>query len=244
MELLDLVKKIEESKNIVVLTGAGISHESGIPTFRGKDGLWEKYKPEELATPWAFEKNPKLVWEWYNYRREIIAKAKPNECHYLIAELEKEKDLTLITQNIDGLHELAGSRDIIELHGNIWRVKCTKCSYKEINRDVPLKEIPPKCPKCVGLLRPDVVWFGEPLPTEELNDAMELSAKCDLFIVIGTSLVVQPAGSLPFIALENRAFVVEVNPEETILSQRAHLFFKMKAVEFARRFKEVWKELC
>ncbi len=241
MDFKKLVEKIKDAKKIVVLTGAGISQESGIPTFRGKEGWWEKYKPEELATPWAFEKNPKLVWEWYNYRREIIDRAKPNECHTLLAELEKVKDLTIVTQNIDGLHERAGSKDIIELHGNIWRVKCTNCSYKGYNREVPLKEIPPKCPNCGSIIRPDVVWFGEPLPKEELEEAIELSYRCDLFIVIGTSLVVQPAGSLPFMALENKAFVVEVNPEETILSDRAHLFFKMKAVDFAREFKNFWK---
>lgn len=245
MNFEKLAKKIKECKKIAVLTGAGISKESGIPTFRGEDGLWQKYNPEELATPWAFKKDPKLVWEWYNYRREIIAKAKPNEAHLILAKLEKTKDLTIITQNIDGLHSLAGSKNIIELHGNIWRVRCVECDTRKYNRSVPIEEIPPRC-ECGGLLRPDVVWFGEQLPEEAIEKAVRVAQECDLFMVIGTSLVVQPAGSLPFIALENKALVVEVNPEETILSRKIDLFFKMKATEFASTLKRYLTEesLC
>lgn len=239
MDFKILKEKLPQSNLTVVLTGAGISKESGIPTFRGEDGLWKKYNPEELATPWAFQRNPALVWEWYDYRRRIISKAKPNKCHLLIAEFEERfKNVRVITQNVDGLHEAAGSTNVIKLHGNIWKVKCTKCDFRGINREVPLSKIPPECPKCGSIVRPDVVWFGEPLPSDKLTEAMELSQKADLFIVIGTSLMVQPAASLPFLALERGAFVVEVSPEETPLSRKAHLFFQMGAVEFAMKFEE------
>ena len=235
----EAIKAIKEANKLVVLTGAGISAESGVPTFRGKNGLWKRFRPEELATPTAFKKDPKLVWEWYNWRRGIIAPIEPNEAHRLIAEMEKlYPEFIVITQNIDGLHKKAGSKKVIELHGNIWRVKCTKCKFKEENRQVPLKELPPKCPKCQSLLRPDVVWFGEPLDKEVLEEAIFHSETCDLMLVIGTSAVVQPAASLPLIAKNKGAKVIEVNPEITPISAIVDWSLRLKAVEFAQKLRE------
>jgi len=215
---------------IVVLTGAGISAESGIPTFRGKDGLWRSYNPSELATPEAFKRDPKLVWEWYNWRREIIAKAEPNEGHKILVELEnKFPNFWLITQNVDGLHQRAGSKKVIELHGNIWRVRCTSCKKEYYDYQVPLPEIPPRCVYCGGLLRPAVVWFGEPLPTDALEKAYELSMSADIFIVVGTSGVVYPAAELPIVAKRSGAKLVEINPEETPITPYADISLREKA---------------
>ncbi|HIQ48398.1 MAG TPA: NAD-dependent deacylase [Aquifex aeolicus] len=217
-------------KLIVALTGAGISAESGIPTFRGKDGLWNKFRPEELATPEAFFRDPKLVWGWYDWRKSLIAKAEPNEGHKILAKMEKEfPHFYLITQNVDGLHKKAGSEKVIELHGNIWKVKCVNCKYETYEYRTPLPEIPPKCEQCGGLLRPGVVWFGESLPMDALQKAYELSRKSLVFIVIGTSGVVYPAAELPYIAKENGAEVIEVNPEETPISRIADKIFREKA---------------
>lgn len=210
-------EKLMRSASTVVLTGAGISAESGVPTFRGKEGLWRSFRPEDLATPEAFRRDPVLVWEWYDWRRSRISKIKPNRAHYALAEIEKSfRDFTLITQNVDGLHALAGSRNIIELHGSIWRVRCTECGTVSENRDVPIK-ILPRCP-CGGLLRPDVIWFGEKLPEKMIEKAFEASTNADFMMVIGTSGIVQPAASLAFRAKENGAFLVEINPEATPLS--------------------------
>ncbi len=229
-----VAQKVKDCKKLVVLTGAGISKESGIPTFRGKDGLWKKFKPEELATPWAFQRDPKLVWEWYQWRRQLMHDKKPNKAHYLIAELERMvPEFWLITQNIDGLHRLAGSEKIIELHGNIWWERCVDCSYRRENRKLPLDEIPPRCPECGGLLRPDVVWFGEALPEDALDAALRHSQDCDVMLVIGTSAVVQPAASLPVLAKNSGAFVVEVNPDETPITDICDVSLRMGAVEFA-----------
>ncbi|AAC07893.1 SIR2 family NAD-dependent protein deacylase [Aquifex aeolicus] len=219
-----------ENLNIVTLTGAGISAESGIPTFRGKDGLWNKFKPEELATPEAFFRNPKLVWEWYDWKRQLIAKAQPNEGHKILTKMEEEfPNFYLITQNVDGLHQRAGSKKVIELHGNIWKVRCVECGNERYEYTTPLPEIPPKCEKCGGLLRPGVVWFGESLPVDALSRAYELSREAHVFIVVGTSGVVYPAAELPFVAKENGAQVIEVNPEETPITKIADMHFKEKA---------------
>ncbi|MEO0138687.1 MAG: NAD-dependent deacylase [candidate division WOR-3 bacterium] len=216
---------------IVILTGAGVSAESGVPTFRDKGGLWKNFRAEDLATPQAFKRDPKLVWEWYNWRRGIISKAKPNKAHLIIAEMEEKFGVRLITQNVDGLHQKAGSKSVVELHGNIWRVKCTHCNYKDYDYSVPLKEIPPKCPKCGGLLRPDVVWFGEPLPEDAIEEAFYLSENCDIMIVVGTSGVVYPAANLPFIAKYRGARVIEINPKETPISSIADLKIGKTATE-------------
>lgn len=208
---------------VAVLTGAGISAESGVPTFRGEGGLWRSFRPEELATPEAFSRDPALVWEWYDWRRRLVASCRPNAAHEALAAMEAAvPDLTLITQNVDGLHHSAGSRNVLELHGNIWRVRCTCCEHTSEDYRVPLPEIPPRCPKCGTLLRPDVVWFGESLPQDVLEAAWAAAARCRLMLVIGTSAVVHPAASLPLVALRNGARLVEVNSAETPLSTHAH----------------------
>jgi len=200
---------------VAILTGAGISAESGVPTFRGAGGLWKNYKPEELATPEAFAKDPRLVWEWYNWRRELIAKALPNPGHRALVELEKRKPrFTLITQNVDGLHDRAGSGKILRLHGDIWRMKCTACGSNWPDRRVPLPKIPPHC-ACGGLARPGVVWFGEPLPDGMMKEAEHAASSAQVFLVIGTSAVVVPAASLVPYAKKAGAKVVEINTEET-----------------------------
>jgi NAD-dependent deacetylase len=212
---------LKEAKSVVVFTGAGISKESGIPTFRGKDGLWENYRAEDLATPYAFQRNPKKVWEWYEWRRDLISKAQPNPAHKTIAEMEKFfTQITVITQNVDGLHKRAGSKDIIELHGNLWRVRCEKEQRIFDFTEVPLKEIPPRC-KCGSVVRPDVIWFGEALPKEELQKAFSSAEGCDAMIVVGTSALVQPSASLPFVAKQKGAKIIEVNINPTPVSQIA-----------------------
>jgi len=212
-----LTEKIKDAKKIVFVTGAGISQESGIPTFRGNDGLWRKYDPMQLATIDAFNKNPKLVWEWYEDRRKNILGAKPNPGHLAIAELEKFKDVVVLTQNIDGLHQRAGSSNVLELHGSIIRIKCTVCEFED---DIPssFENLPPRCTRCGNILRPDVVWFGEPLPQKVWNQAIIEAKTCEIMIIAGTSLVVSPANTLPVYAKQNNATLIEVNPEQTQMS--------------------------
>lgn len=214
-------KILSETKYLVILTGAGISAESGIPTFRGKDGLWRNYRAEELATPAAFMRNPKLVWEWYDWRRQIIKNANPNPAHRSIARLERMfGQFLLITQNVDGLHSRAGNRKLAELHGNIWRMRCTSCGRVSYNTDVPLKEIPPLC-ECGGLQRPDVVWFGETLSQGELSKAYAAASGCEVILVVGTSGIVYPAASIPTIAKERNSKIIEINLQETPVTQIA-----------------------
>ena len=219
MEISDALKsKLVPQTKVVVLTGAGISAESGVPTFRGENGLWKKFRPEELATFDAFMANPQLVWEWYQYRRELIEKVKPNPAHYALAEFQKFfENFTLITQNVDGLHQRAGSVDIVELHGNIKRNRCIKCEKIFETFEVETEEFPPRC-DCGGKIRPDVVWFGEMLPQNAIKTAFEVSSSCDLFFSVGTSAVVHPAASLPLMAKRSGAYLVEVNIEPTELS--------------------------
>jgi NAD-dependent deacetylase len=197
------------------------SAESGVPTFReAQTGLWAKYNPEELATPQAFQRNPRLVWEWYEWRRELVAQAEPNPGHLALAELEQRIPLlTLITQNVDGLHQRAGSQNIVELHGNIHRTICFE-ERTVVDAWPETAEVPPRCPRCGGLMRPDVVWFGESLPQEALVIAFMAAEQCDLFLSIGTSALVQPAASLPLVALEQGTAVVEINPDTTPLTPR------------------------
>jgi len=224
---------------VAVLTGAGISAESGVPTFRGKDGLWRNFRPEQLATPGAFRRDPALVWEWYDWRRGLIGACTPNAAHETLAEMETAlPGLTLITQNVDGLHQMAGSRNVLELHGNLWRVRCTGCGEVTEDRRTPLPECPPRCSRCGALLRPDVVWFGESLPQEVLEAAWAAATRCRLMLVIGTSAVVQPAASLPLVALRNGARLVEVNPAETPLSEHAHEVLRGPAAELLPRWWE------
>ncbi|MEZ4650365.1 MAG: NAD-dependent deacylase [Candidatus Eisenbacteria bacterium] len=206
---------------ILVLTGAGISRESGVPTFRGADGLWRNFRPEELATPEAFSQQPELVWEWYDWRRQAIAECRPNAAHDTIVAIEEwapPGEFLLATQNVDGLHELAGSRNVRRLHGSIWHLRCVRCRFGELNRTSPLETIPPVCPKCAALLRPGVVWFGESLDQAVLGDAFAAAEAARTVLVIGTSSLVYPAAALPEIALRSGAHIIEVNPEETPLS--------------------------
>ena len=209
-------ERICDSKRVVFVTGAGISQESGIPTFRGKDGLWRNHDVMKLATIEAFYENPRLVWEWYNQRRENIFKAHPNAGHKAIAELEKYVDVATLTQNIDGLHQRAGSTKVLELHGSIVKTKCSVCDFKdEITKK--FLEIPPRC-NCGNVLRPDVVWFGEPLSEDIWNDAISIASQCDLLVVVGTSLIVSPANRLPMYAKQNNATLIEINPNSTEMS--------------------------
>jgi len=234
MEPLELADRIRErvraARRAVVFSGAGVSRESGLDTFRGAGGLWREYRAEDLATPEAFADDPRLVWEWYDWRRKKIAEARPNLGHYALVTLEKRvPELTLITQNVDGLHPLAGSRNLLEIHGNLWRTRCLSCHEVRENRE-PLPRIPPRC-SCEGLLRPDVVWFGEPLPLELLKRAMRAVEGADLMLVIGTSGVVQPAASMADQALARGAAVVEINLDPTPLSERATNALEGKAGE-------------
>ncbi len=232
-EIRKIRELVDRADRICALTGAGISAESGIPTFRGKDGLWNKYDPTELATPHAFARDPKLVWEWYNWRRELISKASPNPAHRALARLEEKKGdkFTIITQNVDGLHRLAGNKNVLEIHGNIWKVRCTSCSYEDFNYDAPLSEIPPRCPRCNSLLRPGVVWFGESLPYDVLGEVEEWLRECQLMFVIGTSGVVQPAASFAFVAKHNDATIIEINIQPTPITEIADFFLQGKAGE-------------
>jgi NAD-dependent deacetylase len=203
---------VDKVSGITVLTGAGISAESGIPTFREEQGLWGQFRPEDVATPQAFWKDPQFVWEWYDWRRQRIKDAKPNPGHYALTELEKQKSkFTLITQNIDGLHQIAGSRKIVEMHGNIWQIRCTQCSSVEQNYDVPLKELPPKCKKCGAIGRPNVVWFGEIIPMALIDKALIALEECEVMLIVGTSGVVEPAASMGLVAKQTGKIVIEVN---------------------------------
>ncbi len=216
---------------MVVLTGAGVSSDSGIPTFREPGGVWSRFRPEDLASPEAFYRDPKLVWDWYRARAENVKEAQPNPGHIAIAEMERIfRDFHLVTQNVDGLHQRAGSRRVIELHGNLQRARCTKCwlvfplDQAKIGQDEM-----PHCPSCEALARPDIVWFGEPLPSDALEQAFDLSAMSQVFFSVGTSGLVQPAASLPYIAKRSGALLVEVNPNETPLSCDCDFVFRMSA---------------
>jgi NAD-dependent deacetylase len=217
-----LVRALRAARRVGVLTGAGISAESGIPTFRdAQTGLWSRFRPEELATADAFRRNPQLVWDWYAWRRGLVGGAAPNAGHRALVRLaERVPALTLVTQNVDGLHQRAGSADVIELHGNIHRSKC-------FDEDIVIAEVPesserpPRCPRCGGPLRPDVVWFGESLPPRALERAEAAARECDLFLSVGTSAAVFPAAQLPLTALQAGAAVVEINKDPTPLTRMA-----------------------
>lgn len=222
---------LRAGKRVVALTGAGISAESGVPTFRGADGLWRNFRAEDLATPAAFARDPRLVWEWYAWRRELISPCRPNAAHDALARLERERprDFVLVTQNVDGLHQLAGSENVVELHGNIWKLRCLGCGAERQDRSVPLPAIPPICPRCGGLERPGVVWFGESLPEDALARAFAAAESCDVMLVVGTSAVVYPAAYLPQLAKNHGAYVIEINPDETPLTPLADESHRGKA---------------
>lgn len=207
--------RLTAARAVTVLTGAGISADSGVPTFRGADGLWRNFRAKDLATPEAFARDPRLVWEWYNWRRELIATKSPNPAHYALADLERRLErFWLITQNVDGLHRAAGSQKLSEIHGNIWKVRCTRCGRVDENREVPIT-ILPSCAACGGLLRPHIVWFGESLATEDLDRSHEALGRCEVLLIIGTSGIVYPAASFAPVAKAAGAFVVEINPDAT-----------------------------
>jgi NAD-dependent deacetylase len=211
------LNKLKNARSVGVLTGAGVSAESGVPTFRDKDGLWQKYRPEDLANLDAFIKDPDFVWNWYQHRREIMNTVKPNSGHYALASMESVfPEFYLVTQNIDNLHSRAGSKNIIELHGNIERNFCIDCKKFYSNISLTEKKVL-KC-DCGGLIRPDVVWFGEMLPVQELQKAQEVAMNCDVFLTIGTSAEVYPAAMLPIIAKRSGAYVVEINLNKTSIS--------------------------
>ncbi len=207
--------RLNRARSVTVLTGAGISADSGVPTFRGVDGLWRNFRAEDLATPEAFARDPRLVWEWYNWRRELIANKSPNPAHLALVELEQRIDrFWLITQNVDGLHPLAGSRRLSEIHGNIWKVRCTGCGLVEGNRDVPIAMLP-SCRTCQALLRPHIVWFGESLAEEDLLRSYAALELCDVLLIVGTSGMVYPAASFASVAKSAGAYVVELNLDPT-----------------------------
>jgi NAD-dependent deacetylase len=234
---------LKDVRSVVVSTGAGMSKESGIPTFRdAPNALWENYNPEDLASPQGFLKNPSLVWRWYQDRQKMIAAAEPNPGHKAIAELEElYDDFVVITQNIDDLHRKAGSRSIIEIHGNIFRYKCFDNEHplKELPKD---DRVPPRC-SCGSMIRPDVVWFGEPLPQDGIKLAYEVLYRCDAILVVGTSGIVVPAAYFPSIAKNEGAKVIEVNPEMSQITQDADVFLQGPAGEVLPRVVEKIRSL-
>jgi NAD-dependent deacetylase len=224
--VVDAIRRLKP-RRVVVFTGAGVSADSGVPTFRGASGLWNNFRAEELATPQAFARDPKLVWEWYEWRRGLIRDAQPNAAHTSIALLT---EAVVVTQNVDGLHERAGSADIIELHGNIFRVRCMREGTVTVRREA-FEEMPPRC-ACGALLRPDVVWFGEALSEELISRATTSIIACDLLLVIGTSGVVYPAAGL--VAL-SRGMSIEINPEASALSSTCRFAISARAAEATPR---------
>lgn len=238
----EFIERLRQARHVVVLSGAGISAESGVPTFRdAQTGLWAKYDPQELATPEAFRRNPQLVWDWYAWRRELVAGVAPNPGHLALARMERfVPRLTVITQNIDSLHQLAGSTRVIELHGNLSRTKCLD-EDRLVERWPATDERPPRCPQCGGYLRPDVVWFGETLPPLALHRAIEASRAADVFLTVGTSGIVYPAASLPMEAIEAGGLAVEINPEDTPLTPwMAHAFRGPSGVVLPAILSAVW----
>jgi NAD-dependent deacetylase len=240
----DLLERLRRAQRVTALTGAGVSKESGIPTFReAQTGLWARYNPEELATPGAFRRDPELVWEWYQWRRSLVSGAAPNPGHTALAQMaELVPEFTLVTQNVDGLHQQAGSLDVLELHGNIMRTKCfdedlVVETWEEDGR------VPPRCPRCGGMLRPDVVWFGEGLQEGVLHRAVQAAMDAEVFLSVGTSGVVQPAAALPLYARQAGALVVEINPDETPLSRLANYVIPHPSGEaLPELIRQVWDQ--
>ncbi|MBZ5499455.1 MAG: NAD-dependent deacylase [Acidobacteriia bacterium] len=233
--IAEVAGRIRSALRITVLTGAGVSAASGVPTFRGPQGLWRNHAPEKLATPEAFESDPKLVWEWYNWRRELIAKCRPNAAHTVLAAWSRRYPrFTLITQNVDGLHEKAGAVNVVRFHGSIWEVlcrqRCPSAPARWWDDSVPLPKIPPQCPYCNGLLRPGVVWFGESIDPEVLERSLQATV-CEVFMTVGTSAVVYPAAGLAREARSQGAFTVEINPESTPSSGAVDLAIQEPAEE-------------
>jgi NAD-dependent deacetylase len=224
-----LLRRMATADAVVAFTGAGVSAESGVPTFRGDDGIWKKFRPEELASVDAFMRNPELVWEWYRARRTVMHGVMPNAAHTVLAAMEAMfPEFTVVTQNIDNLHRRAGSRNVVELHGNIERNRCMRCGSPGVPSE---EDAVPRCgaPGCTGLLRPDVVWFGEMLPEDEWALAVRAMGRADVVFCIGTSAVVYPAASLPMLARDQGALLVEINPEATPLTAFADVVVREAA---------------
>ena len=241
--ILRLAQRIQSASRISLLTGAGISAASGVPTFRGKEGFWKSYSPQELATPQAFQRNPKLVWEWYDWRRELISKCDPNAAHRVLALWSKRySGFTLITQNVDGLHEKAGTENVIRFHGSIWEVfcwnRCPSSPDRWIDDTVPLAHIPPSCPYCGGMIRPGVVWFGEGIDKEVLARSTA-ALDCNVFMTVGTSAQVYPAAGLVDEAHRRGAFTVEVNLEATPASGAVDLSIQGQAEDVLRKVEDL-----
>ncbi|TGK79926.1 NAD-dependent deacylase [Leptospira montravelensis] len=241
----DIIQRIRSAKNILFITGAGISSESGIPTFRGEGGYWKTFKAEELATPEAFKKHPNVVWEWYDWRRGICADAKPNPGHLTIAKWQlASPSIHLITQNVDGLHPKAGSKNLLEIHGNIFRARCTSCGENFSLMEEGINQPGLKyCPICESLLRPDIVWFGEGYDNKLLTKAWELSKAAQIVFVIGTSANVSVPANLALTAIRNGALGIEINPETTTLTPSMQFHFSAKSGEVLPEiFKEVFPD--
>lgn len=238
---IEIQDAIDAARSITVLTGAGMSAESGIPTFRGdRNGLWARFDPMALATPEAWQADCNLVWGWYLWRMAMVRRAQPNAGHVALARLAQRKEVAIVTQNVDDLHERAGSRDVVHVHGELFASRCDVCGAHAAH-DIPLEAAdapalrvaPPQCAHCTGQLRPGVVWFGEALPEEAWNAALRAVEACDLLLVIGTSGLVHPAAGLPRIAKRRGARVIEINPVESAHSEDADACLRMTAAEFA-----------
>lgn len=238
-----LLQRLANARGVVCFTGAGVSAESGVATFRAADGLWSKFKPEELANVEAFLANPQMVWEWYQSRRQVVLEAKPNPGHYAIAELESLiPAVTVVTQNIDGLHAEAGSSEVIELHGNIRKNFCQQCSKRYDDEELLVEKEVQRC-ECGGNIRPDVVWFGEMLPAGAMERAERQAAQANVLFSIGTSAIVYPAAGIPMVALQSGAYIVEINPEPTPLTPYVHESIREASgtvmPELVRRLREI-----
>jgi NAD-dependent deacetylase len=241
LDIKEILPILSKAKTVAVITGAGVSAESGIPTFRGAGGYWRNYKAEELATPEAFERDPLLVWDWYEMRREACAKAQPNPAHDTIALMESYyPNFFLITQNVDGLHTRAGSKKLVQIHGDIFSARCMKCKNIFELWDIPLKDKPPKCPKCHSISRPHIVWFGETYFPGVLEGCHNYLSKCDLIWVIGTSGQVSTPVYLAMHAIQYGAYSIEINPEKTSLSDSVNHWIQGKAGEV---LPIIWKNL-
>jgi NAD-dependent deacetylase len=223
--------RLRSARRITVLTGAGVSAASGVPTFRGAGGLWRSFRAEDLATPEAFARDPRLVWEWYDWRRSQLAACQPNPAHDVLARWSGRPGFTLITQNVDGLHERAGTKALLRMHGSIWQLRCGRSCSTEAwdDRRAPLPELPPRCPTCGEYARPGVVWFGESLDPDVLQRSIDAATACDVFLSIGTSALVHPAAGLIAHAKAHGAYTVEINPEPTERSRSLDLVIPLGA---------------
>jgi NAD-dependent deacetylase len=231
LELPHIVReRFRSARSAAVLTGAGISAESGVPTFRdAQTGLWARHSPEDLATPGAFSRNPRMVWEWYQWRRQLVLESLPNAGHLAIASLEgRIPGFRVVTQNVDGLHQRAGSRNVVELHGNLFVDRCFREGIA-LDRVLETDEPPPRCPSCGGPVRPGVIWFGESLSPEVVREAESICRDVEILLVVGTSGLVHPAAGLPAKAKARGAFVIEINPEPTALSELADVCLREKS---------------